>query len=345
MAKGEPLVSIIIPAYNAERTIGGCLDSAAAQTTDSLEVIVIDDGSTDCTAHIVDDYAEGDCRIMRVSQANSGVACARNKGIKLASGRYLMFLDADDELPPESLSALIETIETHHASLAFGSFEEFTETGRSWRVDEFPSDWMGTTRRGREVLPLFLGHAKPSPSGSAWRVIFDTASLRNIGARFPVGIRMGEDYCFMLEVLSADPVIAITDAVVYRYRQSVSSVTSNYISSLRNDMAFGNDAILRICRDEERLMPYYYDCVATTCMRDAQNELRNPAASQRRKRCAEVFAIPAYSEAIGKLNMKSTLGAARVCFLKIAKLFPPIAVDSFLARKAFRDWWRRGPGN
>ncbi len=91
-----PLVSIIIPAFNAERTINRCLDSIVSQTLKDIEIICIDDGSTDRTRSLLDTYAQNDARILVFHQHNKGISSARNTGILNASGDYIGFVDADD---------------------------------------------------------------------------------------------------------------------------------------------------------------------------------------------------------------------------------------------------------
>ena len=92
----EKLVSVIIPAYNIEDYIGRCLDSVLSQTYKNLEILVVDDGSSDCTGEILDDYEKKDQRIRVIHKENGGVSSARNIGIEAATGDYIGFVDGDD---------------------------------------------------------------------------------------------------------------------------------------------------------------------------------------------------------------------------------------------------------
>jgi len=100
----KPLVTVVIPAFNASRTIAATLDSVVAQTYDTLEILVVDDGSTDSTAEIVLAYRDCDPRITLIKQANGGVAAARNTGIKAARGHYIAPIDADDLWHPTKIA-------------------------------------------------------------------------------------------------------------------------------------------------------------------------------------------------------------------------------------------------
>lgn len=107
----QPSVSIITPAYNAEKFIKETIKSVLEQTLSDWELIVIDDGSTDDTAKIVKSFL--DSRIIFTQQINAGVSSARNKGLELAKGKYITFLDADDILPPRSLEVRIKYLESN----------------------------------------------------------------------------------------------------------------------------------------------------------------------------------------------------------------------------------------
>ncbi len=102
------LVTIIIPAFNAETTVGRCLESIIAQSYKRLEILIIDDGSTDGTNELIRDYAERDSRIRLITQSNKGVSVARNTGLKSALGEYVLFVDADDYLEPNMIKKLYQ---------------------------------------------------------------------------------------------------------------------------------------------------------------------------------------------------------------------------------------------
>ena len=122
------LVSIIIPAYNAERFIARTLASALNQTFKDTEVIVVDDGSTDNTRHIVEAFAAGDRRLRLFSTTNRGVAMARNFGIENARGNYVAFLDADDLWHPTKIERQVETLGAHVSDSTWGGVYVFHRT-------------------------------------------------------------------------------------------------------------------------------------------------------------------------------------------------------------------------
>jgi glycosyltransferase involved in cell wall biosynthesis len=116
----EPLISVLVPAYNAEAFLEQCLESIVAQTYRHLEIIVVDDGSTDGTATISDRWAERDDRIRVIHQPNGGLSAARNTALDIMSGKYVAMVDSDDVIHTEFAATLLQAIEAHHASMAVG---------------------------------------------------------------------------------------------------------------------------------------------------------------------------------------------------------------------------------
>ncbi len=129
-AKGAVELDIIIPAYNAEKYIKLCLDSALNQKTKhSFRLIVIDDGSVDSTGSIIDSYAS-DPRLLIIHQENRGFSGARNAGLALSDGEYVMFLDSDDTLPEGAVEALMDCAKANNAAVVEGSFRSVSTEGK-----------------------------------------------------------------------------------------------------------------------------------------------------------------------------------------------------------------------
>lgn len=121
---GKIKFSILVPAYNAERYIKECIDSAISQTYKNFELIIVDDGSTDNTAGICDEYAKNDNRINVIHKENGGVILARRTAIKEATGDYFVVLDSDDKLIPEALSHMYEMICRHNCDMLMYNYSK-----------------------------------------------------------------------------------------------------------------------------------------------------------------------------------------------------------------------------
>ena len=117
---GEPAISVIVPIYNVEPYLGECLDSLCGQTLRNIEIIGVDDGSTDGSGALLDEYAAKDKRIIAVHQKNAGVSAARNAGMRLARGEYLAFVDGDDWMDADFLQKLYTMAQEYGADIAAG---------------------------------------------------------------------------------------------------------------------------------------------------------------------------------------------------------------------------------
>ena len=114
----QPTVSVIVPVYNVEKYLARCVDSITSQTYENLDIILVDDGSTDNSGRICDEYAKKDTRIRVIHQKNKGASAARNCGITAASGNYIGFIDSDDWIDKDMYELLVNTAIEHHADIA-----------------------------------------------------------------------------------------------------------------------------------------------------------------------------------------------------------------------------------
>lgn len=123
----SPLISVIIPVYNSRETLLPSLSSVQNQTYSNLEIILVDDGSTDDSGELCDKFARADSRIKVIHQENRGLSAARNAGIDLSSGEYLAFVDSDDTIAPEMVSALYCSLSSNYVKLSACNFQEVKE--------------------------------------------------------------------------------------------------------------------------------------------------------------------------------------------------------------------------
>ncbi len=179
-----PEFSVVIPCYNGADYIERCLDSIAEQTFQPEEIVVIDDGSTDSTVDVCHSFAKRySGKFLVHSQTNAGVSAARNKGIDLSEGEFLVFVDSDDELTPDALAHYAAAISQNPSSQWLIANSEWERDGRiKSRSISLPPD--------RETrFNLFLG--KKLHLGNISNMCFRRAALSQI--RFPQDLRFGED--------------------------------------------------------------------------------------------------------------------------------------------------------
>ena len=168
----QPLISIIVPVYNAEPYLDNCLDSIAAQTWENLEVWLVDDGSTDASPALCDARAAADPRFHVLHQANAGVSAARNAALERATGRYLQFVDGDDYLPSTATERLVRTAGATGADLVIGRF---------WRVAGTRKALQGHIRRdGVFTRREFAEEMLKAPANFYYGVLWNKLYRRSI---------------------------------------------------------------------------------------------------------------------------------------------------------------------
>ena len=212
--------SIVIPVYNVAPYLRECLDSVVAQTFKGWEAICVDDGSTDGSGAILDEYASGDDRFRVVHRPNTGVSAARNFGLDMARGDYVTFLDGDDAYEPFWLGSFFEMIESTGADLV--RMRQVVWDGRSSKIAHGSGKGRKVYSGGREVSNW--GFSTYTAEGWSWlnavrRSCLDAAD----GARFPVGMKLMEDNIFMLRVLPSVGKACQGEVAGYLYRQSPDS--------------------------------------------------------------------------------------------------------------------------
>lgn len=228
------LVSVVIPAFNAAGTLDATLSSARGQSHRELEILVVDDGSTDGTAAIVEAHARQDARVRLIAQANGGVARARNNGIAQASGAFIAPLDADDLWHPDKtvlqLAALAAAGE--RAALAYGWFRRVDEAGRVLPISPYPA--VSGRVLHRHIDWNFISN------GSTPLIRTDVA--RAIGyepALHDAGNQGCEDYLIQMRI-AAEHDFALVPAFVTGYRRTPGAMSSGVARMLRSHLqAYG----------------------------------------------------------------------------------------------------------
>lgn len=201
----QPLVSVIVPAFNAARTIARCLTSILESTWQALDVIVINDGSSDNTEEIVNSFADG--RIRCITTANQGVSRARNTGLHHARADYIVFVDADDALEKEGIEILMEKMLSSHADLVLGS--------HTIQMGSRCFDNMKVTAyTGLTPLQAFETSYPQAIFNQPWGKLY---KKQNIWEEFDPSLSLGEDLLFNLHYLQNCHRISAVSDTVYRY--------------------------------------------------------------------------------------------------------------------------------
>lgn len=226
------LVTVVVPVYNVEEYLEACLDSIIAQSYYNLEVILVDDGSTDISGKICDQYAKKDGRIIVLHQKNAGVSVARNRGIDVASGRYIMFVDADDLLLSESVECLLEILKNSDAECAMGSLRTFLRDGDTEEASHLSGkNSTCVTVSATDAICSML--YERSVHGGPFPKLYLLDAVKHI--RFPEDIKYAEDLQYNYHAFRALKRVTLTDRAVYWYRMREGGAMASGFSHSRID--------------------------------------------------------------------------------------------------------------
>ncbi|MCR5742965.1 MAG: glycosyltransferase family 2 protein [Lachnospiraceae bacterium] len=199
------LVSVIIPAYNAGRTIEKCLKSIVNQTYSELQIIVVNDGSEDDTEAVVTNMAAADSRIICISQKNGGLCKARNAGLDAATGEFVAFVDADDYIEPDMIEEMYKAYDGKPAMIC-GKYYRENKNGGGY---------------GHSEARLCVGFV--------WGKLFSNSIISDYGVRFDERIALEEDVLFVLEYMDICRNYVIVDSALYHYVMMHKSLSSKYV--------------------------------------------------------------------------------------------------------------------
>ncbi len=214
-------ISVIVPVYNVAQYLPQCVDSILSQDYGDLEVILIDDGSTDPSGEICDQYATRDSRVHVIHQKNGGAAAAKNAGLRIASGDYLTFADSDDYPEPGAYGFLMKTLLETGADAVQGSFREiYRNRAEEQRICE-------ETLEGYDYLLRF-------PKDFSCALLWNKMYRRELfdGVFFEEGHKIDDEYFTFQGFLQPRRVVR-TNRVIYNYRKRASSVMSSPESAER----------------------------------------------------------------------------------------------------------------
>lgn len=241
----SPLVSIIIPVYNVELYLRECLDSIIKQEYSFLEIIIIDDGSNDNSKSIAEMYSTNDKRVIFISQENIGQGATRNRGISIASGEYILFVDSDDFIEKGLIKHLVETIGNSELLVYNGkAFMDFEKKYELNQKSYFPIAEKYSNMEIDGIAFFQENYNCVQPCLKMYRRDF----IIKYGIKFPEGI-YGEDVSFWLEVCMKAKLIKYTYYLGYNRRYRPNSVMTT--TSFKNiyDRIIGYKYILKVIEE------------------------------------------------------------------------------------------------
>lgn len=206
------MISIIIPIFNADKTLEKCIDSLIKQTYKQIEIILVNDGSTDLSENIAKHYAEKFSNVLYCCQENKGVSAARNLGISKSHGDYIIFMDADDWAEPEYVQSLYETIEEGNSEFAFSNW--YIDDGDNLVWDSLENYGYKFDKTPSSLIRFYMVHR----DGCApWAKMYRRDIIEKHNLKFNMKLPIAEDYIFLLNYLLYVDTISFDNSTYFHY--------------------------------------------------------------------------------------------------------------------------------
>lgn len=279
MKSDNPLVSVIIPVYNVEKYLRECVDSVTTQTHTNLEIILSDDGATDRSGAICDELAAADGRIRVIHEENGGASVARNRGLDIAEGEYVVFVDSDDAIHPEMIEHLLRISNDTDSDLVTTKKPIATESV-DWSMTDLSKEQIVTFTTEDSVRRFLMRF----DNCAVWGCLFKRSIIGDL--RFTPEI-INEDEMFLAEVFPHCGLFAVSDQLFCFYRNNAGSL-SRTMSKRKFDMITNAFAI------DEKMARLPYDLtverryhIVTVCVDYCMQVIKHHVMHEYRKEYVE----------------------------------------------------------
>lgn len=230
----QPAISVIVPVYNVEKYLKRCIQSLLEQTLTNIEIILIDDGSSDSCPQLCDDFAKHSNNITVVHKQNEGLGMACNTGLEIATGKYIAFLDSDDWVDADMYKTLYEYAEHYNAQMTFSGIRQVNDAGQISLM--YQANQLTVYNTHADILSFSMGMIASEPSLSMERIIpmsskiilYDRKHIMNNNIRFESERKfISEDLLFNLDSMSKAKCIIEIPNTFYNYYINISSLSHN----------------------------------------------------------------------------------------------------------------------
>ena len=216
-------ISVIIPVYNVEQYLKRCVDSVLHQENVSLEIILVDDGSTDASGTICDDYAANHPNIKSLHITNSGPSTAKNVGYDMASGTYVAFIDSDDEIKPDMFCTMLQFGYQHNADIVCCNYIQVDEVGNISHTEHTGQEYV---LNQDEALKAIL--IKDKIYSQCWTKIYKRETMDIHHVRNTDGLKTEEDFIYNIQAFACSKTVCIVDKPLYIYTHRSKSLSKDY---------------------------------------------------------------------------------------------------------------------
>ena len=216
-------ISVIIPIYNVEKYLRRCIESVLNQKEISMEIILVDDGSTDTSGDICEDYVANYPNIKYIHIKNSGPSTAKNIGYDIATGNYIAFIDSDDEIKPEMFSTMLQSGYQHNADIVCCNYIQVDEVGNISHTEYTDQEFVLTQDEALKAILI-----KDKIFSQCWTKIYkrETMDLHNV--RNTEGLKTEEDFIYNIQAFACSKTVCIVDKPLYIYTHRSKSLSKDY---------------------------------------------------------------------------------------------------------------------
>ena len=301
----EPLITIIVPVYQTKPYLCRCVYSLLKQTWKNLEILLVDDGSTDGSGEICEQLRQEDGRLRVIHQENGGLSCARNAGLREAAGRYVGFVDSDDRVEPAMYMELVQAAECHDADLVMCDHKRMLKNGDVREVTtSLAAGVYDRDALKKSLYPALLMGADLNygPLLQVWNCLYRRSFLEQYGLRFEPEIRWSEDNLFNAQAgYHARRFVYLKEKFFYQYYENPGSITTGYRPGAWNVYKRMNQCLRQEFQETEDFdftqqlnwhLLYYacnvigMECACAKTRREAHEQIGNILSD---KRLLEVF--------------------------------------------------------
>lgn len=256
----QPLLSIIVPIYNVEQYLDRCIQSILNQTYQNLEIILVDDGATDCSGAIADSYAAKDKRIKVFHKENGGLSDARNYGLEHVTGDYILFIDSDDFIVNIMCERLITVASSNNADIVSCNYYIYRgDDDISIHTMSVQDD--KRTFTGMDMLRYYLLKTEPFDLNVVWNKIFKLVLFNGVEpVRFPKGRVQEDNFTIFRLFLNANSIVTVNEPLYY-YVQRAGSIMANFtrrfmIDTIESHM-YMSDYLMNHCSSVKNELQLY----------------------------------------------------------------------------------------
>lgn len=228
----KDLISVIVPVYNVEKYLDRCLKSILNQTYKNLEIILVDDGSKDSSGHICDEYAKKDNRVRVVHKKNGGLSSARNAGLRVATGKFVGFIDSDDDIELDMYEKMLNIMQKYDVDFVMADYLRIFNSGSNFKKTiDIDNGYYDKNKIVSDIFPQLImrGDIEYGPLLSVWHCLYNTKFLRDNNIYFDEQVRWSEDNIFSSFVgYKASSFYYMKDQYLYHYYENAGSITTSY---------------------------------------------------------------------------------------------------------------------